>query len=141
VDGVNNANLPTVTETVVENPASIIMVMEDGVTEGSWGWGRFSAWEWDLTNSGVGYNRSTATASHDNADKDPTFDCDGKEANGAVWAGCGMHARYRHNGTANMTFCDGHAKAFPKGRVKFLENFFVPAGAAADWYSQGWYPY
>lgn len=141
VDGVNNANLPTSNEVVVDKPASIIMVMENGITEGPWGWSRFSAWEWDLTNSGIGYNRGTGTASHDNADKDPTFNCDGAASGSAVWAGCGMHARYRHTGTANMTFVDGHAKAMPKGRVKFLENFFVPAGAAADWYGQGWYPY
>jgi len=135
VDGVNNANNPTVADAVVDMPADKILVMEDGMTEGSWGWGRFATWEWDwviwVGNPPV----------RDGNDIEQNFDCDGAEGNSAVWAGCGMHPRYRHNRVANVAFCDGHAKGMSKGSILWYRNIYVPAGAAATWHGQGWYPY
>jgi prepilin-type N-terminal cleavage/methylation domain-containing protein/prepilin-type processing-associated H-X9-DG protein len=33
--------------------------------------------------------------------------------------------RYRHQGAANVIFADGHAKAMPKGSIKWYKNIYV----------------
>jgi prepilin-type N-terminal cleavage/methylation domain-containing protein/prepilin-type processing-associated H-X9-DG protein len=135
VDGVNNANKPTVSEAVIEAPADKIVMMENGMTEGPWGWGRFATWEWDWV-SWIGN-----PPVRDGNDIEANFDCDGAEGGSAVWAGCGMHPRYRHTRTANVAFFDGHAKSMSKGSILWYKNIYVEAGPAAIWHGQGWYPY
>ena len=51
--------------------------------------------------------------------------------------------RYRHNGTCNMVFADGHAKAVVKGRLDFCRNIWFPGfrstwdGQSLDWLIEG----
>jgi len=59
----------------------------------------------------------------------------------ATWAGCGMMPRYRHTGTANVVFFDGHAKAMGRGQILWYRNIYVPVGLPAQWSSEGGYPY
>ena len=42
------------------------------------------------------------------------------------WDSCSVSPRYRHNGTANVAFLDGHVRAMPKGRINFATNIYVP---------------
>ena len=39
--------------------------------------------------------------------------------------------RYRHNGTSNVIFADGHAKSMTKGSIKWYKNVYIP-GAYED---------
>ena len=119
----------------LEAPAEKIVIMEKGATEGPWGWVQFATWEWDWV-SWIGN-----PPVRDGNDIEANFDCDGGEGGSAVWAGCGMHPRYRHNRTANMTFGDGHVKAMAKGQILWYKNIYVPVGQAAIWRGEGWYPY
>jgi len=119
----------------IDSPADKIIVMEKGRTEGAWGWVQFATWEWDWV-SWIGN-----PPVRDGNDIEVTFDCDGGSTGEAVWAGCGMHPRYRHTGTANVVFADGHAKAMGKGSILWYRNIYVPVGRAAQWRAEGWYPY
>jgi len=42
------------------------------------------------------------------------------------WDSCSVSPRYRHNGTTNAAFLDGHVKAMAKGRINFATNIYVP---------------
>ena len=119
----------------IDSPADKIIIMEKGRTEGTWGWIQFTSWEWDWV-SWVG-----RPVSRDGNDIEKNFDCDKGVTGSAVWAGCGMHPRYRHNGMANVLFADGHAKAMAKGSIMWYKNIYVPVGEAAKWAGEGWYPY
>jgi prepilin-type N-terminal cleavage/methylation domain-containing protein/prepilin-type processing-associated H-X9-DG protein len=62
-----------------------------------------------------------------------TKDCDqpgGQEGGG--FQSCNTLPRYRHNGTCNMLFLDGHVKAFHKGDW-YLSNFFIPGSCESFW--------
>jgi prepilin-type processing-associated H-X9-DG protein len=54
--------------------------------------------------------------------------------------------RYRHNGTSNMVFADGHAKAMVKGRFNLCRNFLFGGmkenwtGRTGDFYFQAGQP-
>jgi prepilin-type processing-associated H-X9-DG protein len=75
------------------------------------------------------------------------FDADGNCAtcNAAGWSQVNTYMpRYRHNGVANMSFADGHAKAFAKGRLNYCTNILFPGmikwfdNGAQDWlYTSG----
>jgi prepilin-type N-terminal cleavage/methylation domain-containing protein/prepilin-type processing-associated H-X9-DG protein len=56
------------------------------------------------------------------------------------WPDCHTYMpRYRHTGTANMVFADGHAKAIHKGALNFCTNVLFPGmyksfdNATVDW--------
>ena len=57
------------------------------------------------------------------------FDGDGINQNcvNAGWAQCNTYMpRYRHTGSANMVFADGHAKAIHKGGLNYCKNILFP---------------
>jgi len=139
--GTPNPGRPTYNMSIVDAPADKIFLTEKGRTEDSWGWCYFTSWEWDWV-SGVGYNHSTGLNSSDGDNLAENWDCDGVGTTGAVWAGCGMHPRYRFSRTGNQTFGDGHVKAMPKGSIKWFKNIFVKG--VGDFQRNGndaWYPY
>ena len=58
--------------------------------------------------------------------------CDEDSNNG--WGQCAMMPRYRHTGTANFVFADGHAKAYRRGGVNWCTAAYLPKmGAGEDW--------
>jgi len=62
-----------------------------------------------------------------------TKDCDvssGQEGGG--FQSCNTLPRYRHNGTCNMLFLDGHVKSIHKGDW-YLANFFIPGSCESFW--------
>jgi len=144
-DNWNGGTRPTVSIAGIDAPADKIMVAEKGRNQGSWGWQYFSTWQWDCadgvkTDGKIDDSKDNTNIAVGKYDKNKG-DCDGAANADAVWAGCGMQPRYRHNGTSNFVFLDGHAKAINKGQLKWYKNIYVPFGQAADWTSQGWYPY
>ena len=46
--------------------------------------------------------------------------------------------RYRHSGTSNMIFTDGHAKSIPKGRLNWCKNIYVHGQVQWDGGSFAW---
>jgi len=145
LDGVNSAGKPTIAMAALDAPADKIIVAEKGRTEGPWGWGYFATWQWDWADSVMTngqYDESKDNSNISIGKYDPTKgDCDGSASVDAVWAGCGMQPRYRHTGTSNFVFGDGHAKAIHKGGVKWYKNIYIPVNAAGGWNGEGWYPY
>ncbi len=57
-------------------------------------------------------------------------DCDSQ---GSSVFNCTASIRYRHNGTANIAYADGHAKALVRGRLNWYENLYVPAAMGTPW--------
>jgi prepilin-type processing-associated H-X9-DG protein len=119
-----------------------IICLEKGVNDAPWNWGTFGTWEWDWTDW-VGSDGSRADqAAHYELDRTKNHDCDFPAPVGTgTWAGCGLMPRFRHNGTCNVIFADGHAKAMPRGKINWYRNIYIPVGAAKQWRSEGWYPY
>lgn len=146
-DGVVSSGKPTVPMAALDAPADKIMIAEKGRNQGSWGWLYYGTWQWDWAD-GLGKDANgRINEANDNSNiaigkYDPNKgDCDGSPSADAVYGGCGMLPRYRHNKTSNFVFADGHAKAMTKGSVKWYRNVFIPVGEPAKWVAEGWYPY
>lgn len=62
----------------------------------------------------------------------PNGDCDTPApgvfswGGGAESSGCNGMPRYRHAGTCNFMFFDGHVKALNKGKINYTNNVFIP---------------
>ncbi len=119
------------------NPvAEKVLLAEKGLNDATWGFPYFSTFEWDWTD--WGYDGSNPKP----AQYDLLYDCDAKDAtdNSAAFPGCGTHPRYRHNGTSNMLFADGHAKAMVKGSVYWWKHIYIKNPEVFP-HNQGWYPW
>ncbi|MDW8321325.1 MAG: DUF1559 domain-containing protein [Armatimonadota bacterium] len=123
---------------VLDSPAEKIIVVEKGVNDAFWGWPYFGTWQWDWTGS-VGGRPPTRDGAEIALQRDCDLVNDGDGS--ATWAGCGMMPRYRHTGTCNVIFADGHVKGMGRGQILWYRNIYVPVGKAGEWTSQGWYPY
>jgi prepilin-type N-terminal cleavage/methylation domain-containing protein/prepilin-type processing-associated H-X9-DG protein len=136
---------PVATLMEIENPSEKIAIMEKGANDGNSSWLQFTPWEWDW----VDYVMT-------NGQYDPSLDgmktalikgdCDfvgnaSEPSQYNNWAQCSMLPRFRHNGTANVIFLDGHAKAMPRGSIKWYKNIFLPTGVNRQRMREGWYPY
>jgi len=134
---------------VLNTPASTIVVLEKGQSQAglpapngsSWPW--FAAFEGWWTDKTCSTDPCYSTA----ADVPGTFssgndysvtttwfpaDCDDTPSgtismSNIAWGSCGLHPRYRHNGTTNALFCDGHVKAFQRGKISWANNIYDQA--------------
>jgi prepilin-type N-terminal cleavage/methylation domain-containing protein/prepilin-type processing-associated H-X9-DG protein len=138
-------SIPTLAE--IENPAELIGVLEKGTNDGSDSYSNFDASEWNwvsyVLESGK-YNPNLDRM--DVALQKGKGDCDFVPNKSVVptWNNYGLCSslpRFRHNGTTNVMFLDGHAKAMPRGGIKWYKNIFAPVGDAATWIRAGWYPW
>ena len=129
-----NYNPPTAALAALQAPADTVLLVEKGHNDVGWGYIYFESAEWAWTDYVAPVNgQQTHFGPHYDLDQtgtnNPTgepHDCDypvSGFANGA-WNGCGLYPRYRHLNTTNMTLSDGHAKAFPHGRVNWYTNIF-----------------
>ena len=100
-----------------------------GFTEDWWAWGG-SQWPpvWEGLNSGAQYDKDNVPAPAD--------------TNGYPYT---YMPRYRHTGTVNSVFTDGHAKAYAKGRLNWCVNVHYPgmtvwsSNGPVDWiYDTSW---
>jgi prepilin-type N-terminal cleavage/methylation domain-containing protein/prepilin-type processing-associated H-X9-DG protein len=119
----------------LENVAEKVLIAEKGVNNAPWGYPYISTFEWDWTDWG-------ADGSNPNPAKyDLNYDCDSASTSGPpAFPGCGTHPRYRHNGTSNFLFADGHAKALVKGQLVWWKNIYVKNSAVWP-HNTNWYPW
>lgn len=119
---------PSRSLTMLEGPASTIAFAEKGAN-GSQGssWTVFLADEWNWTTGGKDANGNTTDDKALNYNKTTGVggDCDAPDTFAWSWENCGLYPRYRHNGTSNFVFFDGHAKSFKRGGINFGKNVFV----------------
>jgi len=127
----NNTYL-TVAESKIPSPADTILVAEKGRTgcdngadSPCGGVPYLLPIEYEWTWSGVGMSGDQATSDNANRAADPSVECDDSYAASEYDWQCGEMPRYRHNGTSDMLFCDGHVKAMTKGSVKWFKNVYV----------------
>ena len=146
---------PVTPLSVVDTPSDKIIILDKGANQGSGSYYCFTPFEWDWDSQNLfpgGYKNGFGTydASKDTGDLTyiggTTSDCDDPGANPNVpssypWPGCGIYPHYRHTGTANAVFMDGHAKAMPRHTIQWYKNIFVKSGKEVQYVQQGWYPY
>jgi prepilin-type N-terminal cleavage/methylation domain-containing protein/prepilin-type processing-associated H-X9-DG protein len=122
----------------IDQPAEKIFLVEKGRNDASWQWLTWTAWEWDWVDW-VGHDLSHCDGAQH---LDLNFDCDYTATNASpTWAGCGMHPRYRHTNTTNVSFFDGHTKAFARGQINWCRNIYLPVGYIVKNGWGSWYPY
>ncbi|MES2459257.1 MAG: DUF1559 domain-containing protein [Armatimonadota bacterium] len=133
---------PTTALADISAPADKILIMEKGVNDTWWGFGCFNPWEEEWTDY-VNKDGSRADQSaHYELDQSRNHDCDYTNLTGpGTWGGCGTMPRFRHNGTVNVVFGDGHAKAMARGKINWYRNIFIPAGSSLVRVNNGTYPY
>ncbi|MBC8140003.1 MAG: DUF1559 domain-containing protein [Armatimonadetes bacterium] len=119
-----------VSSAVVDAPAEKILIAEKGRNGAIWGYETFLTLQ-DWWTDGSVFTGGVYDPAKDNSrrsidaihNRDVAFNADGS-AN-TPWEG-GRTVRYRHNGVANVLFADGHAKAMPKGSIRWYQNVYIP---------------
>jgi len=128
---------PSATLAQIQSPADKILVAEKGYmgangTNKAWSDVRFGNCEWDWANNDF----DLSEAKRADTDND-SF------ANPYPWAG--LMPRFRHQGTCNMIFCDGHVKAVHVGALGGVSGWckyiFGPAQDNSPYGVKYWYPY
>lgn len=121
--------LPTVSLAAVDAPADRIMVVEKGQNDGNESWLTFVPDEWNWTDT-VGNPPGSVEGAHWDIDQTRNHDCDLPYSSNPPaynnYGQCGSMPRYRHNGTTNVAFCDGHVKAYNRGRINWYKNVYIP---------------
>ncbi len=128
---------------VIPSPSDTIIIAEKGAN------GIGASYETFLTLQGWWTQGSVLTGGVYDPAKDNSFcsynlctnpaNPDRDEPDGAnMWEGA-KTVRYRHTGTANVLYADGHAKAMPKGSIKWYKNIYVKGPhEAAIAYQYSW---
>jgi prepilin-type N-terminal cleavage/methylation domain-containing protein/prepilin-type processing-associated H-X9-DG protein len=123
-------NWPVSTLASLPKPADAVIICEKGHNDADWGYLQFVAQEYawtdyvapvngEPTHDGLRYDLDSTGALYGTPK-----DCDyTNTTGGGTWASCGLMPRYRHTGTTNVVFCDGHAKAMQRGSL-----------SGANWY-------
>lgn len=152
--GVGNApQWAVVSDGAIQDPGDLIMICEKGRNDeqaigssGNWSYPFFTTWEWEWTNqafNSIGDPTSGLLANGAHYDLTSygqwksqggsSFgDCDLLDANGIEesdegnYGVCATLPRYRHTGTSNFVFFDGHVKAMTRGSVNWFKNIYYP---------------
>ncbi len=135
--------VPPASMAQVGEPADKVLIAEKGQAAGGSNQGQsaFLVYQGAWTNSvgtppgsvdGIHYDLarcagSTGVAGTAGADANACGDCDYPDSGTPAGAsnGCTFHPRYRHGGTANVLFADGHAKSMPRGRLNWFRNIYI----------------
>ena len=117
----------TVPVSLIDAPADKVLFVEKGRKGTPWNWPDFSTLQskWVagsiLTSGQVDPSKDGSGES-----AQPYNDRDGVASdNPGAWEG-GRMIRYRHAGTSNVAFVDGHVKSYPKGTLKWYKNIYLP---------------
>ena len=115
----------------IANPSDKILVVEKGYMTNQWGDVRFTAMEWNWGNGSFDGSQAKR-ADNDTDDFSKPY----------PWSG--LMPRFRHQGTCNVMFCDGHVKSIHPGILAgaagWCKYIYGPAQDNNP-YSTGWYPY
>jgi prepilin-type N-terminal cleavage/methylation domain-containing protein/prepilin-type processing-associated H-X9-DG protein len=128
----------TVSMAAIDAPADRVAVVEKGQNDGNDSWLTFvpDEWNWTDTVYANGQNSPQQNA-HWDIDQTRNHDCDFQYSNNSPsWANygqCGSMPRYRHSGTTNVMFFDGHAKAYARGRLDWYKNIYLPGVMATPY--------
>jgi len=134
-----------VTLAMIPAPADSIGILEKGTNTNISNFDIFDAYEGNWVESaphggaGTGTIKSGGNVIMDNSyvhldiDQQAAHDCDlavnrsNPDTNWiSPWDSCSVSPRYRHNGTTNAAFLDGHVKAMAKGKINFATNIYIP---------------
>jgi len=126
----SDQNDPMTTLAAIRRPADLVIVAEIGWTDYGGGavFGGFEGLAAQAYNH-MGQGSYTLEGPNSGA----KFDADGSYGTPYCPGStdgfpCNQMPRYRHSGTSNMLFADGHVKAIPKGRLNWCRNIYF-AGA------------
>ena len=117
---------PPGTLAALQTPSESVLMAKLGVNDAQWTYGMFYPEE-DLWTNTVGNPPGSVQGQH----FDLIYgDCDATaaqiSAGAGTYGGCGTYPRYRHTGTSNMLFADGHVKAIPRGQLNWYKNIYLP---------------
>lgn len=123
------------TENSTNHVTELALIMETGVNSASNGSAGYyiepSWWWWGGAQWPPVFAGPTASSVWDNDSNDPTW-------NYNVGLGWSM-PRYRHNGTTNVLFCDGHVKNFKKYTINWCTNVRSSVDTSDEWmYDTSW---
>ncbi len=114
-------------------PSDTVLLAEYGVNDAQWTWEMIYPDE-DLWTDTVGNPPGSVQGAHLDL---VNGDCDYTAAQAlsgvGTYGSCGNLPRYRHTGTSNFAFADGHVKAIHRGGINWYKNIYVPAIDAAPY--------
>jgi len=126
---------PSCNVSQISNPADVLLVGEHGMTKQGWEDVRITADEWNWIGT-AGFDLTKLIRADNDTDD---------ETNTAIYPWSGCELRFRHQGTTNVLFSDGHAKAVKYGFFAGAQGWCQHIkGAAMDDSPYGvkyWYPY
>jgi prepilin-type N-terminal cleavage/methylation domain-containing protein/prepilin-type processing-associated H-X9-DG protein len=124
----------------IDNPADRVFLIEKGANTNSVSFDTYddSYWNW-VDNTGPVVHADGTNADgylHLDTEQHPTngqqtHDCDysiNPDPTApwvAPWDGCSLSPRYRHSGTTNVAFTDGHVKSQAKNRLNYFRNIYL----------------
>ena len=121
--------LPVVSQAAIDAPSEKVIIVEKGQNDGNESWLAFVPDEWNWTDT-VGNPPGSVVGKKLDIDKTLSHDCDFAYSTAspsyANYGQCSGMPRYRHNGTTNVLFCDGHVKASPRGGLNWYKNIYIP---------------
>jgi len=123
---------------MLDRPSDMLALADKGANSGTDNWMEIVTDQWGFADASVcNYDTGSGCGTINNdADAGKTGagalvkgvgDCDLVQ-NGQNWTWdrvCFLRPRYRHNGTCNVTFMDGHSKAMPKGSLRYSKHLWV----------------
>jgi prepilin-type N-terminal cleavage/methylation domain-containing protein len=142
--------LPSLSTTQIDAPADRVLLAEKGLNTVADGWSYpwIVDWQFQYIGSIASTPGNPNTVYRDGDDSwspsspvySPKFDTDCVTGySDGAWE-CAAHPRYRYSLVSTFGFTDGHAKAIPRGGLRWWHNIYVPRGdiTAANW-TYGWY--
>lgn len=115
---------PTIPLSALDAPADKIIIAEKGRNGAGWSYEQFLTMQWWWADSVMTGGQYDPAKDNSNVSIRPSHDRD-LESPTSNWEGP-RTVRYRHSGNLVAAFADGHAKAMPRGSVKWYRNVYVP---------------
>jgi len=120
-------NVKTVSLAMLDAPAEKILIGEKGVNSQNFGYNNFETQEWAWVDWEGGDPPTNPKPAHNDLKYDYDMAVTGVDP-GTVSGGYPYPTnmlRYRHNGTTNAAFADGHCKAMNRGRIDWYTNIYI----------------
>lgn len=122
----SNTSSPVCAISKIDSPASEVMAWETGKNGYYQMVGNTKVYIGAVTFNSDAYAWTTGAAGGWMTDIANVYDCDYPDGTTSYWDACYELPRYRHDGTSNFMFLDGHVKAVVKGRLSWSNNIFIP---------------